>query len=234
MALDIYVGPLVRYFTGRWETIAAHVLAAEGVEVRTVRTGGSDPAANDPGQVAEVLAGWRAYLADGLGCAADWPDNIDGEYWTDRPAWDGFGAVVIVAARLAMPDHPDVTADPGDPAGYADLPLVQAARHGTRLRSLVGGAEWWLPITPAAQTFSVGMPNGNMTEMSTVDRLVNDLAEVVDQSGFIARSEIDPVRRAGIPARNAAFDDCARWGLAVMTWAALTARRYRQPMLLDY
>ena len=70
----------------------------------------------------------------------------------------------MTAVRIERPDHPGA-ADPGPPGEYATSPLVEAVRSDARrFRSLLLGAQWWLPIDSQIKAFHGGLPNGTEYE----------------------------------------------------------------------
>ena len=63
MGLDIYVGPLCRYYTGAWETVVQRYGRETGTSVYIVRaTPASDDAITDPRLAVAFLENWRSSL----------------------------------------------------------------------------------------------------------------------------------------------------------------------------
>ena len=65
--------------------------------------------------VTDVVARWQSGLLATFGFAGDrWVERADGPYLTDKPDWDGYGAVVLLAAYVERPDlAPGTTARRG-------------------------------------------------------------------------------------------------------------------------
>src|SRR6266498_1325408 len=105
MGLDVYVGPLTRYTCGDWLTVVQQAMLAAGHEVQIVRTE-LDPAdaINDPTVVSQVVRTWQKGLLDALGGTDPWADGLDLTYWTDKPDWDGYGGLVLLAAYDEQPE----------------------------------------------------------------------------------------------------------------------------------
>src|SRR5262245_32541171 len=115
MGLDVYVGSLTRYYTGDWETIVQQWGRQNGVPVTVVRAGQSPGGggsvwerlfkrnAPSPAEKTRIaVIGWRGQIARVLGREAalsfDWDESAASPYFTDKPDWAGFGALLLLAA----------------------------------------------------------------------------------------------------------------------------------------
>ncbi|HET9141417.1 hypothetical protein [Actinophytocola sp.] len=243
MGLDVYVGSLTRYYAGDWLTAMQQYGRDNGIDVQIVRDA-PDPEdkVTDPDELRKAVGEWRASLADGLGCAADWPEGADLPYWTDQPDWDAFGAIVLAAAydieprrgpnaprRLPRPRKPD------DPCDWASAPAVRAAAtHPEPYVTLLSGVEWWLPVFEGPKVFAGQRPDGEIVGMGRIDHLVGELEWLAGRLGLSDQARRDEVREAGPLPAGAPVLDVARYGLSVLLPLARRARDERQPLLLDY
>ena len=116
MGLDIYVGPLCRYYSRDWQTVVQKWGETAGVPVSVVRPdqGGLAGLWNKVvsavtpkrSRVDPVVAirNWRESLAESRssGTAADWdwPESLDIEYETDKPDFDLRRSSVVGRLRL--------------------------------------------------------------------------------------------------------------------------------------
>jgi hypothetical protein len=105
MGLDIYVGPLGRYYAGEWETVVQKAGRELGVEVTVSRPPGHRfPLIAD---ALQAVLEWRDRISPGLadltGERLDWEERADGEYFTDKPDFDGLSSVQLLAAREEFP-----------------------------------------------------------------------------------------------------------------------------------
>ncbi|MGW4498145.1 hypothetical protein ACWENR_05945 [Micromonospora sp. NPDC004336] len=235
MGLDLYVGPLTRYHLGDWLTITQQIGAQEGYDVRIVRAHEEEDGETDPDVVQDVVRGWQQWLGEALGGPVDWPDDPTRPYWTDKPDWDGFGAVLLLAAYDEQPDlRPSPWDRKDDPRGFADAPAYQAAAaQPERYLSLLSGVEWWLPLDDDPLVFEASRPAGEPTPMASVARLVAELRLLDERAGVLAGHDPAELRR-GLPGDDPTVTEVARFGLAVMLHLAETALHHRQPLLLDY
>ena len=242
MGLDVYVGPLARYLVGDWLTIVQQAGAANGTEVQIHRAPPQpDDAITDPAQVLQVVEQWRAVLTHAVGAEATWPEGRDLPYFTDKPGWEGYGGLVLLAAYEERPDlRPRARGFLGlrgrrdSTSKYSRAVAYRAASaKPSRYPTLLAGAEWWLPITAGPGVFLAAPPGGPQVLMGTVDQLVAELEDLA------MRTRLDDARlaeslEAGPPPSEYDVEEAGRFGLAVFLTLARQATANRQPLLLDY
>lgn len=242
MGLDVYVGPLTRYTLGDWLTVVQQAMRAAGHEARVVRAEPEpDDVITDPAVVSDVVRSWRASLLGALGSPQGWADEADLPYWTDKPDWDGYGGMVLLAAYDERPEL-----RPGNrrglfrrqngvdsPRAFLDAPAFKrASADPTKYPTLLSGVEWWLPIEGAPTVFEAPRLTGEPTRMGRVDQLAAELTLLADAIGV--EDELDQLRQAGPPDSLTDVEAAGRFGLAVFIELARTAQLAQQPLLLDY
>ena len=104
VGLDIYAGPVTRYVAGDWLTIVQQAGAASGIPVEVIRPNEPADAIHDTSVVEVAVGEWQGRLLQSLDVVGDWADTADAPYSTDKPDWDGYGAVVLLAAGRERPD----------------------------------------------------------------------------------------------------------------------------------
>lgn len=240
MGLDIYVGSLTRYFAGDWQTVAAQAAAAEGIEFTTVRPG-EVPVADTPEAIWERVAQWQAAMGAALGFDGLWADDPDAPYATDQPHWLGYGALLVLAAQI---EHPDLADEADSPQDFAASRAFEAAKQrGSELfPSLIGGAEWWLPIDGIAATFTGTSVDGATIGMGTLDLLAAELEMLRERLGVDGAALTEALltggpleEPTGLNGDHATY--LREWGVfALAVFLELTgqARRMSLPLLLDY
>lgn len=240
MGMDVYVGPLTRYTLHDWLTIAQQVGMANGYQVQVLRPEAAEPA--DPAEVETAVAAWQLELLEALGGGTPWPDNRDLPYWTDKPDWDGYGGLVLLAAYAECPDLAP-TARRGrfrrgvtdDAREFEKSEAYQAASKAPkRFPTLLHGTQWWLPVETGGRAFRAPGPNGEVRMMAPVSTLLTELRDLSEVIGLTDRGERDAVRRAGPPPAGDGVLASGRFGLAVFLGLAATAYLERQPLVLDY
>jgi len=261
VGLDIYAGPVSRYAGAGWQTIVQQAGAAAGMPVITVRPGESmqealQRALAEPGdapireiRVTDVqprtqpIAEWKAGVLRTLGLNEEWDDKPDGEYYTDKPGWEGYGAVVLLAA---YDEHPElapgakvkrlfgsrtvgaVAPDQFGEAGAYKASVESPARYPTLLR-----AEWCLPISGGPALFAAPTPFGKQVTMGHVDRLLDELMVLNQRTLKLSPAEMEAARQAG-PTDPGSLEGMAAFGLSVVMPTAEFAAAHRVAWIMDY
>ena len=240
MGLDVYVGTLTRYYTGDWETIVQQLGREAGlpVEVRRPRPPAPTLLArllhlfrpNGVPAAARDIERWRRRLQRELGTPLTWSEDPDVTYFTDKPAWDCYGALVLWAAYDELPNAPRRSTGEqwsNDPA-YQTARLNQALRY----KHLMADTELWLPADFAEpiQTTSV------LGEPITVGSSVRLRAELEALNGrtWAANEETIAQWRADGADYGAPLETSARFGFSVFYELTSESVRRRLPMKLDY
>lgn len=236
MGLDLYVGPLTRYHLGDWLTIAQQIGAQNGMDVRIVRANVEEAGETDPQVVWDAVLEWQQWFGDTLGRPADWPEGPTQPYWTDKPDWDGYGAILLLAAYDERPDlRPFTEARADDPRDFSNAPAYQAASAEPEIYlTLLSGVEWWLPFPGDPVVVDASGPAGHQTRMGSIDQLVAELHLLAERTGVFAGHDPAEFREEPPSSHDPTVEQVARFGLAVTLHLAETALEHRQPLLLDY
>jgi hypothetical protein len=233
MALDVYVGPLTRYYTGDWENIAERSDRERGRLA-------ARPGAADRGQDAELLRArvldWRAALGRSLGDKVSeplaWDESADTPHFTGRPGWDGFGSLVLWAAYA---EHPALRGPLTLPEEWDDDPALirsNAESFRSRYSHLVRNVELWLPCD-FRFTFEGEDVDGRRIVVGSVQMLSGQLGDLNAATWKVDSNEIESWARRPAPT-NAPLELQARYAFAVMSDLARRAVEHRLPMKLDY
>jgi hypothetical protein len=253
VGLDVYVGPLTRYYSYDWETIAQQAGRAAGMEVQILRPPGFEKP--DPQVAMEAVTTWRKALGDGLGVLMRWDESAFGAYETDKPDWDGYHALRYLALQEEFPDLPAPRRISMRDLGALDRePLerrygeVYGRRTQSRLGRLLGRKQpqptaaprypnlltpqLWLPVELPGVVQATG-PFGNVLVVGSVDGLLGELEGLNDRTLRLDDEAIDVAQRGG-PPDDGALDPLSRFGLSVFLTLARVAKERAQPMILDW
>lgn len=102
MGIDLYAGPLARYYSGEWQTQAAIWAQESDVEFETIYQG-SAPVRLDQKESADAVQAFRMRIEPKLGALPSWSKASD-PYKTYQLRAEGFGAVVLAAALRHRPE----------------------------------------------------------------------------------------------------------------------------------
>ena len=117
MGLDVYVGPLTRYYDGDWENAGERAAreragTVEGRRSVPPRTTNKDKT-RDKDRIRQAVLTWREILGESLGTNVpgplEWDESEDAAYFTGRPGWDACGGCCWQAAttgRCRPPSRP--------------------------------------------------------------------------------------------------------------------------------
>jgi hypothetical protein len=245
VGLDVYVGPLTRYYAGTWKTVVQQAAEAAGMPFNVVRAAAvPEDKITDPVVIADAARMWQAVISQGLETNVSWPEGGDLPYWTDKPDWDGYGAVVLLAAYQVCPElSPSPKRgllsrkmNPELPRQFHESPAYRCAvkKGGGGYPSLLLGVEWWLPLESGPRVFEAADFGGKMRRMSRVDELRHELNRLNDATLQLDSAAMSAARDWGPSAPDEPVSKLAPFGLSVMLPLAEQAEVSRQPMLLDY
>lgn len=179
---------------------------------------------------------WREALAASLGdsmpAPLDWDETTEARYFTGRPDWDDFGALVLWAAYA---EHPALKRPDLLPEEWDDDPALvhcNAAGFRSRYSHLVRNVELWLP-GPFEFTFEGEDVDRRRIVFGSAATLVRQLADLNDATWKAAEAEI--VSWAGTATDDEApLESRARHAFAVLAGLAQQAVEHRLPMKLDF
>lgn len=242
MGLDVYVGSLTRYYAHDWETIVQRTGREQGIPVVMKRLNESPDAITDPATIRDLIMTWRSLMSRSLREAGlivgelDWSEEAATPYFTDKPAWDCYGAVQLLGAHeeegkaLLGSAYPSKLRDDW----VKDSALNRRLGAGSRPRyAHLYACEIWLPHE-MKDSFLAPSPAGNRVRMGSVFELVRNL-ETLNERTFKGSAEERKRWAADMPnGEDVAFEPKAKTGLAIMLELAAAAARERLPMVLDY
>lgn len=253
MALDIYCGTLTRYYMHDWETADQQWARANGVALPLGRPGDDEHPPLD--QVVAGMEAWRDALADYLhdefGCELYWEENNDTAYFTDKPDWDGYGAVLLWALCTEQGIAPPDLLQPG--WDYTEDGVYQQflnAPYDTAYPALLCDAQLFLPAD-ADFLLQAEDPCGNESIVTSSFSLLRDLQRLNERTWRADRATIAEWAGQGFPGgqtytvrggkpylvqdeRQPSLEQAAQFGFGVLYALAEYATSHHVPMLFDY
>ena len=182
------------------------------------------------------IEAWRADLNERfvaqLPQPLDWDESDGAPYFTDKPAWDGYGSLLLLAAS---DEHPELPRPTGVVDDWAKHPAWKAAERGglhTARYAHLLAPELWLPCEFPTVLDGEDPREQDMWIGSSVVllRLLRDLNARTFQADADTLSQwlFDGVGEDG------SFEVAARFGLAMMLHLAEQSVTHRLPMKQDY
>lgn len=247
MGLDVYAGPLVRYFLGNWHLDLEHQIAEHGipeglraqhgdkltfVETKIARRSLNVSTADE---AIKVIEEWRDGLSMGLGdhlkAPLEWPESENLSYFTRKPDWDGYQGLLLWAAYEDAGQVPPLTL----PEDEDEDPALQRSRANlrtSRYPHLLGKTEIWLP-GECSMAFRAPDPTGTIMDFGFAGSLLGELADLNKRTWQADIDTIEEWYDASVEL-GAPLEACARFGFAVFYILSYSAYTEGFPMLLDY
>lgn len=242
MGLDIYAGSVTRYVAGDWLTIVQQTFGDRAV---VVRANEAEDRVTDGDVIERAVAQWQEMFVRAFGEAARWRDTADVPYQTDKPNWDGYGAVLVLAACQEQPHLTpgtttevagrSITNPPLLAANFQDGQVFKIAATAPNLFPvLLKGAEWCLPVPADTPLFDAPTPNGTEVLMGSLAAFVDELRALNERTLRLSPADLKAVRAAGPPDPNGLWEDAAPFGLSILLELAEFALANSVAWIMDY
>jgi hypothetical protein len=245
MGLDVYVGSLTRYYSGDWETVVQKAAREIGMATLVLRPesergghseGDEESSLPNADQVHSLVLMWRDQLNTALDTyisqSLQWDERKDAPYFTDKPAWDCYAALVLWAAYEEHPElnRPEVAED--DWTEDAAFRASTDEGFDSRYPNLVSRTELWLPCD-FEFTFGAPDPAGRDIGIGSSVRLLIELETLNARTWKAPPADIDEWRR-NCPTRGEPLETCAKFAFTIFERLARASVQNRLPMKLDY
>lgn len=260
MGLDIYSGKLTRYYSRNWKTIVQQLSEENGQKcVVTDGCGNEIKPVEDKAeieQIREAVTEWADNIAANIDLPLSpplWDETTECDYYTDKPDWEAFGALVMLQACHSL-NHPLPEYVESGWSAFEE-PVVKEAISKKIANSLLSDVALWLPI-PDNAIFVTAYPTGNEGSISTVSLLKQELEELnrqlwkADEATILSwRNEkfYVPVktkepkllfgflrRTNKTPKEKYRTEDLAQCAYSMLYQAVRFAEEHQVPILLDY
>jgi len=240
MSLDIYAGTLTRFYTEDWENPGQRSAREKGVETQPVSPQAGEDDDEPPqteAEIREAVESWQAALSNALEEylpePLKWDESPDKPYFTDRPGWEAYAALLLWAA---YDEHPELQRPTEIPEqGWTEDPAYLAAverESGTAYRQILQ-PELWLP-----GDFPFCFEAPDVTQQATLIGSTVDLArdlEALNEATFQATlEELTSFLTAEAIEAEDELEAAAKYALAVLLTLANNANEHRVPMMLAY
>jgi hypothetical protein len=256
MAFDVYVGTMTRFYRRDWENVAQRTAREQGIKYTIIHAGGEPEVPPPADDIRQAVAGWRDALSDGLdahGCGpVTWDEGDDQPYFTDRPTWDGYSAMLIWAAHA---EHPDLPVPVEVPESWLANPAFQRSHERdfeSRYRKILE-RQLWLPTDFPFVFDAPTVASDENTRIGSVFTLKRQLDDLWTQTADKIR-ELITARRLELPAaakpslfgrllrhksrlpdpERPRLAEMAEFGLQIFRNLAANACEHRLPILLHF
>ena len=259
MGLDLYAGTLTRYYLHNWKTSAQQWAEANGYCLKRIKPNG-DPLDEEepfsPAEMQRIVENWRDYILSAVGQPdqppySPWPEDNEKPYFTDKPDWDAFGAMLLVAACHIGGDPVPPTVQKG--WEFMKHPAVDRLVNDTEhVWSFFRGVIWWLPI-PDSFLFQAPLPNNSTARIGTLGGLrkeleqINQLAWQADEDTILGWIQTEGYPTDGVVGTDGKInmadfhehteyntESLAKFAFSIFWQAMRFAEEQQVPVLMDY
>ncbi|MGH1456847.1 MAG: hypothetical protein ACRBDI_08710 [Alphaproteobacteria bacterium] len=200
MGLDVYVGALSRYYKQDWETISQTIAKEQEIDFVVL---GAEPVTDEVGELRKKIDEWRDgvkdYVKDASGgkeaVAFKWDESDDASFFTDKPDWDGYGALLLWAAYS---EHDDLSVTKIlDDDWINDEAFLRSTADDFRSNyTALLNADMWVP-EEFAFVLSVHDVFGHDTAIGSIVKLGQELLALNDKTWQADSEEITRWLRDG-------------------------------------
>lgn len=209
-----------------------------------------------PAEVQDIVENWRDHIltaiaAPGYEPYTPWPEDNEKPYYTDKPDWDAFGAMLLVAACRTYEEPVPNTVEKG--WDFMENPVIaRLSGDEERVWSLFRGATWWIPLSDSF-LFQGPLPTNDTATIGTVGGLrkelekLNQLAWQADEKTILSWAETEGYTVDGTVGPNRQYskadiaehtqydtDSLAKYAFSMFWQAMRFAEEQQVPILLDY
>ncbi len=251
MGLDLYAGTLTRYYAHNWKTVVEAWAEANGVAFQRSTP---DEQAEDqltPEQIQQIVSGWRDDMLSAVTpenqLPETWEENNDKPYYTDKPDWDAFGAMLLVAAAHTYEETiPETLEKDWD---FTEHPLIKRlSEDHEHMLSLYRSVMFFVPIMNSTMVFRGPLPDGREVQIGTVAALEKEL-EHINEICWLAKEEqiLSWTETEGYPAKTLeevgsedfkpepySTESLAKFAFSIFWRAMKFAKENRVPVVFDY
>lgn len=258
MGLDLYAGTLTRYYAGNWKTAAQQWAEENGFSFRRITPEGEnlEEKGADPDEVRRAVERWRdqilaAVTAPGKELYAPWMEDNEKPYFTDKPDWDAFGAMLLVAACYFYGEPvPKVVAKGWD---FKEHPSIKRlSQEPKKVWSLFRETVIWLPLQDSF-LFQAPRPTGDQVMIATTAALrlelerLNELAWQADEDTLRGWGKSEGYPAEGVIGEDGSFSraefpeqteydtqSLAKFAFSIFYQALQFSEENQVPILLDF
>ncbi len=257
MGLDIYAGTMTRYYAHNWKTAVQRWAEENGYTFQRITPNDGEIPEDEKMSPAEIQAAIESWQQQVLAAIAQpgqkpytaWTENNEKPYYTDKPDWDAFGAMLLVAACHVYGEPvPDTVEKDWQ---FLDHPLIDRLSEDTEMAwSLFRGTSCWLPLADSFM-FQGPMPTGDQTMIATTAGLrrelerLNQMAWQADEDTVFRWEQTEgyptdgTVGADGVITMGAEYiqystQSLAKYAFSLFYQALKFAEENQVPILLDY
>ena len=242
MGLDLYVGSFTRYYSGNWETILQQAARGGSVPFPVEVSRPVAPPRNifqrlvdtlRPRQptAEEAVRGWQVRLRRELGLAdVTWNEDPSGEYFTDKPAWDCYGALLLWVAYDELPRAK--RRETGEDWDQDSAYLAARINPRSQYPHLIADTEIWVPLD-FPEPIRTTVITKDSVVVGSSKRLLRELVQLNAHTWTAGPQQLAQWRSEGAE-HGAPLEVSARFAFSIFHELTTQSVERSLPMKLDY
>lgn len=254
MGLDIYSGTLTTYYSGNWETQVQKYARENNLGFIKTDENGNELLSSevDYAELTEAIVQWQNTITETLASnqirVTNWLEKECSEYFTDKPDWDAFGALLLYTASMISKTAYPAQVEKG--FSFMDHPAVkQMIESQLPGWSFFARSELWLPYDNSF-SFYYQNPFEKPMMISTLACLKQELErinafewkadekEILNWSaseGYPTEAKIENGKLIMMEhPQDYSTESLAKFAFSIFYRAALFAAEHQVPIILDY
>lgn len=246
MGLDIYAGTLTRYYAHNWKSVVQQWAEANGYEFNRITPNSAEGEQEEElshEEILRVVTDWSgqliAAMSQNYGKKFEaWNEDHDTTpYYTDKPDWDAFMALVLyTCCKIYNESVPETVENNFDASAFSVL--GRAANDDNVNLSLLKEAVWWVPIDESF--YAAGpLPNGVNSVIGTVKALeaelmiINGFEWEADEETILSWCKTEGYNTEKSEAGNNTVS-LAKFAFSILWQAVKFAKEHNVPIVLDF
>lgn len=259
MGLDIYAGTLTRYYAGNWKSVVQQMAEANGYSFSRITPNGDkidEGDAMSPEEIRKQVEDWRDWILQAIKPEdhepyEPWQEDNEKPYYTDKPDWDAFGALLLYTACAVYGEKlPPTVSKNWD---FQEHPVIKRiCSDEDKHWSLFADAIWWLPLDesfyftaprPTNDTAVIATVGGLKKELDRINELgwnadEDDILSWTETEGYPVDAEISETGGYSQVAESVhtqySTESLAKFAFSIMWRAVKFSMETRVPILMDF
>lgn len=233
MAFDLYAGSVSRFYADEWENVVQAQAKKTGTSYTKIRPNPKIPLPKRS-EVREAVTRWQKevseHLKEHIKEKFSWDESDDSPYFTDRPGWQGYGALLLscVYAEQGLKVPETVPEDwLGDPVFTSSI----GPDSNSKYRPVTEGAFW----IPCDFDFGFIGPNilADQVFISSSKLLLETLNKLNEIHFHASPADLAKFRKEEIQAATQ-LDADAKFTFALFHDLATKSIQHKVPILLSF
>ncbi|MBY0273410.1 MAG: hypothetical protein K2X02_08430 [Alphaproteobacteria bacterium] len=238
MAIDLYTGPLTRYYSGLWENQLQALCRKRGEEYKIISPEGINQSQDEPSltpqKTCEAIKIWMRNLSQSFGCQIKWEEGENISYHTSQ--FSEFSEVEALSCYVWALEENVVDSFPESLDASKDPIIKNVEKKGQFI--FFNAVEFYMPISlPGSGIFQIELPDDREVICSSTQKLLEELDQLTKKVWQVPMNDLNSISEEEIYSNFAQKKEpltLAIFGLCKLYKNALFSQKNNLPIILDY